>query len=331
MAGTAAGGSVLVGLSAYVPERILTNAELEQRVDTSDEWIRRRTGIVERRVVSEKETTSDLGAAAARLCLDRAGASPDQVDGVVVATCTPDYQMPSTASVIQQKIGVQRGIAFDLQAACCGFVYGLAVAEGLVARAGLQNVLLVCAETMTRIMDYQDRNTCILFGDGAAAVLVRAAQRGQVLAYHFESEPDGWKTIIIPAGGSARPADAGTVERREHYLKMEGKEVFRRAVERVPELARQVVNRAGVTLDEVDWFVPHQANMRMLQAICERLGLGMERCLVNLDRFGNTSAASLPLVLAQAAKEGKVRAGQKLLLCSFGAGLSFGGCLLTWV
>lgn len=323
-------GAALAGLAAYVPQPVLTNAELERRVETSDEWIRKRTGIVERRIAPAAEATSDLGAAAARRCLERAGASPDQVDGVVVSTCTPDFPVPSTASLVQNKLGIRRGIAFDLQAACCGFVYGLAVAEGLTARAGLRNVLLVCAETMTRIMDYQDRNTCILFGDGAAAVLVRPAQRGQVLAYYFDSQPDGWETIIIPAGGSACPAAAATVERREHYLKMEGKEVFRRAVEKVPELALEVVRRAGLTLDAVDWFVPHQANMRMLQAICQRLGVGMERCLVNLDRFGNTSAASLPLVLAEAAEAGKLQRGQRLLLCSFGAGLSFGGCLLEW-
>jgi 3-oxoacyl-[acyl-carrier-protein] synthase-3 len=321
----------IAGWGSAVPEQRLTNADLEQRVDTSDQWIRERTGIRERRVAAPGETTASLAIEAGTAAIKQAGLTPDAIDLLVVATASPEQPIPHTGSFVGDGLGIHCG-SFDLNAGCAGFVYELVVGASMLGSGNLQHVLVVGAETLSRLVNPLDRGTCILFGDGAAAfVLSRAPDDGPgLLAWELGCDGSAASLLEIPAGGSRRPTTSTTVANDEHFIRMQGQEVFRRAVRIVIESATNVLDRAGVTVDDIAWFAPHQANLRIIEAAVARLGIAPERTLVNIDRYGNTSAASIPLVLTEAADEGKMHDGDLVLLSGFGAGMAWGSALLRW-
>lgn len=318
------------GWGIALPERRVTNAEIEARVDTSDDWIVERTGIRERRAAGPGETTATLGTAAAIDAIKRAGLAPTDIDLFILATATPEQPLPHTGAFVGDAIGLRCG-SFDVAAACAGFVYEVIVAGSMI-NAGYERVLVVGAETLTRIVDPNDRATLPLFGDGAgAAVLTRAtgAEPG-ILAWDLGCDGSAAALLEVPAGGSRRPATAGTVIARDHFLKMQGKEVFRRAVRAVVDSAQVTLGRAGIEVGEVAWFVPHQANRRIIDAAAARLGVPIERTLINIERYGNTSSASIPLALFEAVDDGRVRDGDLVLLSGFGAGMTWASALIRW-
>jgi 3-oxoacyl-[acyl-carrier-protein] synthase-3 len=320
------------GWGSYVPERILRNTDLERIVDTSDEWIRTRTGIRERRVAAPHETTATLGAIAARRAIAVAGLAPDDIDIIVVATLTPDYPMPATAVLIKEAIANSRAAAFDVAAACSGFVYAYATADAFVRSGLARHVLVVGAELLTRFVDFSDRATCILFGDGAGAVVLSASDEagGGLAGLELTTDPDGAYMIWLPSGGSRSPSSAETIRRGEHFIRMEGRETYRYATRTLAASALAAIDKAGWTPEQVDLFVPHQANVRIIEAVAKGLGLPMERMVVNIERYGNTSAASVAIALDEAVREGRVRPGDKLVLFAFGAGFTSGALALTW-
>jgi len=319
----------ITGWGTAVPDTRITNADLEARMDTSDAWIVERTGIRERRVAGPDETTATLGAAAAAQAIKRAGLTPADIDLLIVATATPEQPLPHTGAYVGEALGVQCG-SFDLSAACAGFVYELVVGASML-QSGYDHVLIVGSETLTRIVDPEDRTTAVLFGDGAgAAVVARTDHEPGLLAWDLGCDGSAASLLEVPAGGSRKPSSAETVAAREHYLKMAGQEVFRRAVRAVVDSATATLERAGVTLDDVAWFVPHQANARIIEAAAHRLKIPPERALVNIDRFGNTSSASIPLALFEAVDDGRVRAGDLVLCTGFGAGMTWASALLRW-
>lgn len=322
--------AAVVGWGCAVPCTRLTNADLEARLDTSDAWIVERTGIRERRIAAPEESTATLGTAAAAAAIKRAGLTPDDIDLLVVATSTPDQPVPPTAAFVGEGLGLRCG-SFDLGAACAGFVYELVVGAGMLA-SGARHVLLVGADCLSRITDWDDRATCVLFGDAAGAAVLAPGtdpDRG-LLAWDLGCDGSAAGLLEIPAGGSRRPASAETVANREHFLKMAGQEVFRRAVRAVVDSAAATLGRAGVDADRVDWFVPHQANARIIESAAGRLDIPPERTLVNIDRYGNTSSASIPLALFEAVDDGRVRDGDLVLLSGFGAGMTWASALLRW-
>jgi 3-oxoacyl-[acyl-carrier-protein] synthase-3 len=321
----------IAGWGSAVPEHRLTNADLEQRVDTSDEWIRERTGIRERRVASPGETTATLAIEAGTAAIKQAGLTPDAIDLLVVATASPEQPIPHTGAFVGDGLGIRCG-SFDLNAGCAGFVYELVVGASMLGSGNLQHVLVVGAETLSRLVDPLDRGTCILFGDAAAAfVLSRGPDDGPgLLAWELGCDGSAASLLEIRAGGSRRPTTANTVADREHFIRMQGQEVFRRAVRIVIDSATSVLDRAGVSVTDITWFAPHQANARIIEAAAARLGIAPDRTLVNIDRYGNTSAASIPLVLTEAVDDGKVRDGDLVLLSGFGAGMAWGSALVRW-
>ena len=322
----------ILGLGIYAPERVLDNDELALQVDTSDEWIRTRTGIRERRIAAQGETTSDLAAHAAREALQEAGLEPSQLELILVATATPDTPVPPTACHLQRKLGAEKAVAFDISAACTGFVVTLMTAHQMLAAGAYSNALVVGAEVLSAITDWQARESCVLFGDGAGAVVLdTGAGEGPVLVDHLVGmDGTGVEQIEVPAGGSLRPTSHETIERREHFLRMNGRGVFRFAVERIPRVVREICARNGLRPEELDLIVPHQANLRILEAAAKDLGIGMERFVVNIERYGNTSTASIPLALVEAERAGRLHRGDRVLLVAFGAGLSWGASLLAW-
>jgi 3-oxoacyl-[acyl-carrier-protein] synthase III len=322
----------ITGWGSFVPEKVLTNDALARVVDTSDDWITRMTGIKERHVVSnERETTALLATRAGRDALMVAGLPPSRLDLIIVATITPEYAFPSTASVVQDALGAASAGAFDLSAGCSGFLYGLNLANGYVLSGMADNVLVIGAETLSRIVDWTDRNTCVLFGDGAGAVVVSACtDRCGVLATELGSDGSGGELLILPAGGSHQPPSLETVSNGGHFVKMNGREVFRFATTVMPRAAENVVKKAGWRMDDVKLIIPHQANTRIIESAAKRLGLPMEKFFVNLDRYGNTSAASIPIALTEAVAQGKVRPGDKLVLVGFGAGLTWAAAAVEW-
>jgi 3-oxoacyl-[acyl-carrier-protein] synthase-3 len=321
----------IAGWGSAVPEHRLTNADLEQRVDTSDEWIRERTGIRERRVASPGETTATLAIEAGTAAIKQAGLTPDAIDLLVVATASPEQPIPHTGAFVGDGLGIRCG-SFDLNAGCAGFVYELVVGASMLGSGNLQHVLVVGAETLSRLVDPLDRGTCILFGDAAAAfVLSRGPDDGPgLLAWELGCDGSAASLLEIRAGGSRRPTTANTVADREHFIRMQGQEVFRRAVRIVIDSATSVLDRAGVSVTDITWFAPHQANARIIEAAAARLGIAPDRTLVNIDRYGNTSAASIPLVLTEGVDDGKVRDGDLVLLSGFGAGMAWGSALVRW-
>ncbi len=321
----------VAGWGTAVPERRLTNADLEQRVDTSDQWIVERTGIRERRVVTDGETTASLAIEAGANAVKNAGLTPDAIDLLIVATATPEQPIPHTGAFVGDGIGLHCG-SFDINAGCAGFVYELVVGASMLTAGNLEHVLIIGAETLSRVVDPLDRSTCILFGDGAAALVLERApddHRG-VLGWDLGCDGSAAGLLGIPAGGSRLPASPQTLAGGDHHLKMEGQEVFRRAVRAVVESARVALERSGITSADVAWFAPHQANIRIIEAAAARLGIPVDRTLVNIQRFGNTSAASIPLVLAEAADDGRLRDDDIILFSGFGAGMTWGSAVLQW-
>ena len=319
-------------LATYVPPRVLTNADLEKMVETSDEWILQRTGIRERHIVDPGVATSDLGQAAAIKAIQRAGLTPEDIGLVIVGTVTPDMLFPSTACLIQDKIGAPHAWGFDLSAACSAFTYSLTTASQFVASGAHDHALVVGADVMSSIIDYQDRSTCVLFGDGAGAVVVSAAGEGDghILDFEHEIDGSGGPALCMPAGGSLRPPSHETVDQRMHYVKQDGATVFKFAVRKTEEIARRVLERNGLTPDDIDLFVSHQANRRIIQSATEKLGVDERKVIINIERFGNTTAATIPLALDDAVCSGRLKKGDLVLLASVGAGFTVGAVLLRW-
>ena len=321
----------IVGWGKAVPERVVTNDDLAAMVDTSDEWIRQRTGIVERRIAADDETTLTLCLEAARRALDAANLDPARLGLIIVATVTPDHAFPATACLLQDALGAEHAAAFDLSAGCSGFVYGLSVAADLLAGGNYDHALVIGAETLSRITDWADRNTCVLFGDGAGAVVLQASDApGGVLASVLGADGSGGEVLILPAGGSALPTTIQTVVARQHFIRMQGQQVFRFATRIMPEAARQVLHRAGRTVEDVALFVPHQANDRILQSAAKGLGVPEDRLFTNLARYGNTSSASIPIALCEAIEQGLVKRDDLICCVGFGAGLTWAAVAIQW-
>lgn len=319
----------IIGIGSYLPERVMTNHELEQMVDTSDEWIFTRTGISERHVIAEEDSTSDLAARAASIAMQRAGIEPGEVDLLLLGTTSPDYLMPSAACITQAKLGLNCP-AVDMMAACSSFIYALQSGAAAIESGRADTVLVIGAEAFTRLIDFTDRSTCVLFGDGAGAVVLRATEEPGVEAIVLGSDGSGADLLYIPAGGSAKPTTPETLEAHEQYVRMKGSEVFKFAVRVIPRATKEALAKSGHTLDDLRWLIPHQANERIVSTIEERLGIDDERVYLNLKTTGNTSAASIPLALDDLYTSGRLAPGDLLALVGFGAGLTWGAAVLRW-
>ena len=323
--------ALITGWGMYAPSRVMTNDELATIVDTNDEWIRTRTGIRERRIAADDETALTLSVHASRDALAVAGLDPKELDLVVVATCTPDYPLPATAVLVATELGATRASGFDLQAACSGFLYAMATANGFIAGGMARNVLVIGVEVLSRFLDWTDRSTCVLFGDGAGAVVLQASdQPGGALGFDLFSDGTGCEGIIMPAGGSARPASHETVDARMHAIRMLGSEVYKYATRQMGESAVAALQRAGLTVDDIDQFVFHQANIRIINSVQKQLGIPEEKTYVNIERYGNTSAASVPMALVEAVASGRVKQGDRILMVAFGAGYTAGAAVWEW-
>jgi 3-oxoacyl-[acyl-carrier-protein] synthase III len=333
--GTHCGGraTTITALATYVPPRLLTNQDLEKRVDTTDEWILQRTGIRERHIVDTGVATSDLAKEAAVAALQRAGLTPKDIGLIVVGTVTPDMMFPSTACLLQEKIGAHHAWGFDISAACSAFTYSLTTASQIVASGGAEHALVVGADVMSSIIDYKDRATCVLFGDGAGAVVVSATtdeSRGVILDFEHEIDGSGGPALCMPAGGSRRPSSHETIDERLHYVKQDGGTVFKFAVRKTEEISRRILERNGLTPADLNLFVSHQANRRIIQSATEKLGVESDKVIINIERFGNTTAATIPLALNDAVCSGRLKKGDLVLLASVGAGFTVGTVLLRW-
>jgi 3-oxoacyl-[acyl-carrier-protein] synthase III len=324
--------AAIKSLATYVPPRLLTNADLERLVDTTDEWIMQRTGIRERHIVDPGVATSDLAKEAAIEAISRAGLTPADIDLIIVGTVTPDMLFPSTACLVQTKIGATKAWGFDLSAACSAFTYALTVGSQMVASGAATNVLVIGADVMSSIIDYTDRATCVLFGDGAGAVVLGVSDDPSIGILDFEHQVDGsgGPSLCMPAGGSKLPASQETVEQRLHFVKQEGQAVFKFAVRNTGEICERLLHRNGVTAKDLDLFVSHQANRRIIMSAAERIGMPEDKVIINIDRFGNTTAATIPLALNDAVSSGRLKKGDLILLASVGAGFTVGSVLVRW-
>jgi 3-oxoacyl-[acyl-carrier-protein] synthase-3 len=324
--------TVILGTGSYAPARVMTNAELAKIVDTSDEWIRTRSGIRERRIAAEGEATSDMGVQAARRAMEDAGVTPADIDLLIVATITPDLPMPATACIMQQKLGVPTTAAcFDLNAACTGFLYALDTACAMLGSGRYRKALVVGVEKLSTIVDWKDRTTCVLFGDGAGAVVIGTAEPGRgLMGTKLGALGENVDLLCIPSGGSTAPATPASIAAGSHFIKMKGKEVFKLAVRVMDEAARDILEQHHLRADQISLVIPHQANLRIIEAISQYLELPMERFFVNVDRYGNTSAASIPIALDEARRTGRIKSGDITLLVAFGAGLTYGSALIRW-
>lgn len=324
---------IIAGVGAYSPERVVTNDDLAKMMDTSDEWIRTRTGIRERRIAAENEACSDLAIKAAQAALADAGLKAGDVDLLIVATATPDYPLPATACVVQHKLGVPpHATCFDIAAACSGFLYALEIAYGQILTNRYKCALIIGAEKLSSIVDWKDRTTCVLFGDGGgAAVLKKVDQSGVgIIGTDLGADGELLETLYTPAGGSRCPISNKAIEERSHYLRMKGKEIFKNAVRVMETVAREMVEQNGLTFDQISLVIPHQANTRIIEALAGNLGVPLSKFYVNIDRFGNTSSASIPLALNEARQAGLIKPGDYTLLVAFGAGLTYGSTLIRW-
>lgn len=321
----------ILGTGMYVPERVLSNKELEQMVETNDEWIVTRTGIRERRIAAKEQASSDLAYEASLEALGNAGVAPEDLDLIIVATITPDMAFPSTSCILQSKLGAKKAAAFDLSAACSGFIYGLANASALIASGMYKNALVIGAECLSRITDYTDRNTCILFGDGAGAVVLGQVPEGRgFLSFELGADGSGGELLKACGGGSRHPISQEVMDAKMQYIYMAGKEVFKFAVKIMGSAAEEALRKAGVEKSDIDLLIPHQANIRIIQSALERLELPEDKCMINLNKYGNVSAASIPIALAEAAREQRIKQGDKLLFVGFGGGLTWGASVLVW-
>lgn len=322
----------LVSVGSALPEGRLTNADLERMVDTTDEWITSRTGIRERRIVAPGTPLSALAVPAAQQCLERAGCSPDQVDGIIVATITGDHLMPTTANLLQHRLGCSKAWAYDLANACNGFVAALSAAAAYVESGHADRVLVIGGDVMSSIVDYTDRNTCILFGDGAGAVLVEAgpADGNGIFGFCMHSDGSHGDSLALPTPGSGSQLDAAAIERGDHFLKQDGRAVFPHAVRRMAEVAGELLDNLELDGSDVDLLIPHQANRRIIEPTAKRLGLPLDKVVINIDRVANTTAGTIPLALADAANDGRLQPGTRCMLVAFGGGFSWGACYLTW-
>ena len=324
-------GTTIAGTGMYVPERVLTNRDLEKLVETSDEWIVERTGIRERRIAAPEQASSDLALIACRRALEMADVDPKSVDQIVLATTTPDRILPSCACTLQQKLGATKAAAYDMFAACTGFVFGIGLARGLIGSGVADTVLVIGVETLSRIVDYTDRNTCVLFGDGAGAVVLQACETGVgVHAVDMHSDGELGEVLEVPAGISRNPASDHTVAAHEHYIRMQGKKLFPFAVRSMEDSTRRCAEAAGWSPADIDLFIPHQANLRIIEGVRERLGLAEEKAYVNIERYGNTSSASIPIALDECVRAGRLKPGDKLAMAAFGGGATWGATAMTW-
>lgn len=322
----------IVATGRYLPDRVLTNADLEKMVETSDEWISERTGIRERRIADADMGAAEMGARASRIAMERANVQPGEIDVIVLSTATPDRLLPSTACDMQALLGATNAAAYDISAACSGFIYALAVAEGHIASGNAEIALVVSAEKMSGIVDWTDRNTCVLFGDGAGAVILRRASngRGGLLSSFIRSDGTLAELLWRPAGGVKVPMDIAVLDEKSHLVKMAGREVFKSAVRSMAEAADQALMRAGLTGADIDLLVPHQANMRIIEATARYAGVPMDKVFVNVDRYGNMSSATVPIALDEAAEQGRLRQGDHVMMVAFGAGFTWASAVLRW-
>ncbi|RNB91932.1 ketoacyl-ACP synthase III [Brevibacillus fluminis] len=321
----------ILGTGSYTPERVLTNADLEKMVETNDEWIVTRTGIRERRISSKEQASSDLAYEAAQRALKKANITAEELDMIIVATVTPDMMFPSTACILQDKLGAKKASALDISAACTGFLYGVTTASQFIANGMYRYVLVIGVESLSKITNYEDRNTCVLFGDGAGAAILGPVPEGYGFkAFDLGADGSGGELLNLPAGGSRLPATAETVEQGLHYMYMAGSEVFKFAVRVMNSATETVLEKAGLEKESIDLLVPHQANLRIIEAALKRFGLSEDKVAINLDRYGNMSSASIPVALDEAVEAGRVKEGDNLVLVGFGGGLTWGAALLTW-
>jgi len=331
MIGSADGVRIsITGLGCHVPERVVTNDELSTMMDTSDEWIRERTGIRERRVAAPEEALSDLCLPAARQALEEAGIDGTQIDLIIVATVTPDMAFPSTGAILADQLGAANAAAYDLSAGCTGFMYAVAQGYGMVAAGLARRALVIGGDVLSRILDWSDRSTAVLFGDGAGAVVIERVSEGGFLGFELGADGSGGSQLFVPAGGSREPASAETVAERRHYVQMNGREVFKFATRVLVSSAENVLAECGKTVDDVDVYIPHQANVRIIDHAAEKLGIPKEKIVVNVDRYGNTSSGSIPLALADAQADGRLQDGALVLMTGMGAGLTWGSGLIEW-
>jgi len=323
-------GVKIAGLGASLPERVLTNQDLEKMVDTSDEWITTRTGIKTRRIAREDEPSSKFAIEAARMAIEDAGMKPTDIDVVIVATVTPDMMFPSTGCIVSSTLGMGEIPAFDISAACSGFLYAMNIADSFIRSGKFNTALIIGVETLSKITDWEDRNTCVLFGDGAgAAVLTRSDEEG-ILSIEIRSDGSKGDLLYMPAGGSRMPASIETVKNRLHFIKMNGREVFKHAVTKMPAISKEVLDKAGISVDEVSLFIPHQANQRITVSTGERLGIDPSRVYSNIERFGNTSAASIPIAWWEAYSKGMIKENDIILLAAFGGGFTWAAAVIKW-
>lgn len=320
----------IIGLGAYLPEKVLTNKDLEKMVDTTDEWITSRSGIKERRIARADEATSDMAAEAARRALKDANLKPEEIDLIIVATITPDMFFPATACLVQEKIGAKTCPAFDVSVACSGFIYGIAIAEQFIRSGTYKYALVIAAEKLSAITDWSDRSTCVLFGDGAGAAVLGPVEKGGILSVYLGANGKQGDLIKLPAGGSRIPATKKSIEDKLHFIKMNGAELFKHAVKVMADAALQATAPLGLKAEDISLVIPHQANIRILNAVAKRMGLSTDKIYLNIERYGNMSAASSAVALVEAVKEGRIKKGDKILLDAFGGGLSWGGIVIEW-
>jgi len=321
----------VIGTGHFLPEKILTNADLERMVETSDEWITTRTGIKQRHLVEKGTPTSAIATLAAKEALNNAKLAPEDIELIIIGTITPDMQFPSTACFVQAKIGAKNAACFDVSAACSGFIYAISVAEAMIKTGYYKNALVIGAEILSSIVDWEDRNTCVLFGDGAGAVVLAPVEEGGILSTYLGSDGNQTGLLYLPAGGSAMPATIDTVNSRMHYLKMSGNEVFKLAVKAMADAADKAAKKAGISsVDQLDLIIPHQANMRILMAVANRLKIPEQKLFLNVAKYGNMSSASTAVALDEAVKQGRIKKGDNIILVAFGAGLTWAACVIRW-
>lgn len=320
----------IIGIGKYLPKRILTNRDLEKMVDTSDEWITARTGIKERRVADKDEATSDLGLKAALDALKDAKIKAQDIDLIITATITPDTQFPSTSSIIQSRLGAKKAACFDISAACSGFVYSLITAQQFIESGAFKNVLVIGAEKLSMVIDWTDRNTCVLFGDGAGAAVVSGCKKPGILSTYMGGDGSLGNLLMVPAGGSRLPASHETIDKKLHYLKMQGNEIFKLAVKAMTDAAKKALLKAKLNINDIDCLITHQANARIILATGKRLGISRDKIFMNINKYGNTSSASIAIALCEAVRSERIKKGDIILLDAFGAGLAWGACVIKW-